>query len=97
MPANRSPVESARPSRESILEDVKRIVAEEVGMAPEQIRESSELEADLGFDSLTQVEVAMEVEDHFDITVPDEIGEQARTVGDIVEGVWKLLGEPRAQ
>ena len=37
------------------------------------------------------VELAMELEEHFAITVPDEMSDQARTVGKITDGVFQLL------
>jgi len=82
-------------SRNRVLCDVKRIVGEEVGIAPEDIEENCDLVSDLGSDSLTLVEIMMEIEEHFGITVPDDLGEKVRTVGDVVEGVWQLLRGPR--
>jgi len=38
----------------------------------------------------------MEVEDHFDINVPDEASERIDTVGQIADGVLELLGQARA-
>ena len=46
---------------------------------------------DLGYDSLDIVEATMEVEEHFNITVPDDQAEPIRTVGSIVDGVMRLL------
>jgi acyl carrier protein len=84
------------PSRDQILADVKRIVAEQAGIAPEAVRESDNLINDLGCDSLDVIEIAMEVEEQFGITVPDDVSDAARTVGDIVDGVLQLLGHPVA-
>jgi len=78
-------------SRERVLEDVKAIAGEQVGIAVEAIRESSDLENDLGFDSLDKVETVMEVEEHFGIDVPDDVADGVRTIGDIVDGVMGLL------
>jgi acyl carrier protein len=77
--------------RDRVLEDVKAIAGEQVGIAVEAIRESSDLENDLGFDSLDKVETVMEVEEHFGIDVPDEVADGVRTIGDIVDGVMRLL------
>lgn len=35
----------------------------------------------------------MEIEEHFDLTVPDDIGQQLRTIGDAVDGVMRLLDQ----
>ncbi len=83
-------------TRETVLEDVTRIVAEQVGTRRERIREEHLLEEDLGCDSLTRVEITMEVEDHFDISISDEQADQVRRVGDIVDGVLTLLAGDEA-
>lgn len=91
MQTERSVSEITMPSRDQVLEDVKAIAGEQVGIAVENIRESSDLENDLGFDSLDRVETLMEVEEHFGIDVPDAVADGARTIRDIVDGVMKLL------
>jgi len=80
------------PSRPQVIEDVKSTVAEHMGIAPGTIRESSNLETDIGCDSLDLVEIMMEVEEHFDIDVPDEISDEVDTIGDVADGVLGLLG-----
>jgi len=92
MSSTRNPVsrDSIR-DRSDVLEEVKQIVAERAGRSAEGIKETDSLEQDLGLDSLDQVEVVMEVEEEFDLNVPDEVANNARRVGDIVEGVMNLL------
>jgi len=53
-------------------------------------RDSSLLD-DLGADSLDNVEMLMEVEDAFDLSIPDEDAEKWKTLGDIVEYVEEQL------
>ena len=84
------------PSRQRVLDEVKRIVAESSGVTPEELREGHTLLRDLPWDSLDEVECAMEIEEHFGISVPDELMEQAKTIGDIVDGVLKILAQPEA-
>lgn len=79
------------PDRDDILKDVIQILAEEAGMSADSIQESDMLIEDLGLDSLGIVEVSMEIEEHFDITIPDGFEERARTVGDVTDGVMQLL------
>lgn len=79
-------------SRNDVLRDVCQIVAEQVGIASDRILEEHRLEEDLDCDSLMLVEITMEVEEHFDISIPDGQAEQAGTVGQIVDGVMRLLG-----
>ncbi len=82
-----------RPSRDQVLADVKQIVAEELGITAEGIEESHKLVADLGCDSLTVIEILMESEEHFGITMPDGLEQRDFTVGDVVDGVLELLGQ----
>jgi acyl carrier protein len=82
----------ALPSRQRVLEDVKQIVAESSSVSVDQIHETSDLLADLACDSLEIVEIVMEVEEHFDVSVPDKLEQEIRTVADIADGVLRLLG-----
>ena len=79
-------------SRDSVLRDVKQIVSEYADLAPEDIQETSNLLNDLGCDSLDIIEITMEIEEQFDISVPDDVGERIRTVGNMADGVLDLLG-----
>jgi acyl carrier protein len=64
-----------------------------MGMPVDRIAEDNALVEDLGCDSLDIVEISMELEEHFDISIPDEFGEQIRTIGDVTDGVLQLLAE----
>jgi acyl carrier protein len=64
-----------------------------MGVRPDQLHEHTRLNADLGCDSLDIVEIAMEVEEHFDISVPDDQSEGAQTLGQIADGVLELLSK----
>ena len=92
MPVNTNLPNKTAPSREQVLEDVKQIVSEFATMPREDIQDSHDLVTDLGYDSLDIVETTMEVEEHFDISVPDELAQEIRTVGDIADGVLRVLG-----
>ena len=91
MPTNLSQSDRALPAREQVLEEVKQLVAEQVSLPIVDIREEQELIADLGYDSLDIVELAMEIEEHFCISVPDSLSTEARTVGQVASGVMELL------
>ena len=78
-------------TRDQVLNEVKQVVAQCQGIEPEKLQENTDLDADLHFDSLERVELAMEIEEQFDVTISDEMEQQIRTVGDIVDGVMKLL------
>jgi acyl carrier protein len=84
------------PSRDCVLEDVKRVLSELLSIPRAEINESQTLLGDLAMDSLEIVECSMEIEEHFEITVPDELMEHAKTVGHVVDGVLMLLAKTPA-
>ena len=83
------------PDRSDLLQDVKQIIAEQMAVQIDQIDENTALIEDLGCDSLDVVEISMEVEEHFDISIPDEAGENTRTIGELADGVLRLLAGSR--
>jgi acyl carrier protein len=68
------------------------IVAEQMGIPQEKVKRESRFKEDLGADSLDTVELVMEFEEEFAITIPDDVAERARTVGQAVDCVATLLG-----
>ena len=81
----------AKYNRDQVLEAVKSIVAEYATVNAESIREEHHLINDFGCDSLDIVEISMEIEEHFDISIPDEVSEREQNVGAIVDGIMQLL------
>ena len=67
------------------FEQVKKIVADKLGVPEEKVTETAAFVNDLGADSLDVVEFVMEVEKEFDITIPDEAAAKLVTVGDAVK------------
>ena len=67
------------------FEQVKKIVADKLGVSEEKVTETAAFVNDLGADSLDVVEFVMEVEKEFDITIPDEAAAKLVTVGDAVK------------
>ena len=61
------------------------IVADKLGVEEENITADSSFINDLGADSLDTVELIMEFEKEFDVTIPDEDAEQISTVGHAIE------------
>ncbi|MBR3577399.1 MAG: acyl carrier protein [Bacteroidales bacterium] len=70
---------------EELIEEVKEIIAEKLSVDKEDITLEKSFTADLGADSLDTVELIMEFEKKFNITIPDEVSETIHTVGDAVE------------
>lgn len=67
-----------------IAERVKNIVVDKLGVEPEKVNESASFVTDLGADSLDTVELIMDFEKEFEITIPDEAAEKIKTVGDAI-------------
>ncbi len=69
----------------SVLERVADIVAEQLGVDKDKISPETSFVNDLGADSLDTVELVMELEEEFDINIPDDAAEKIQTVGQAVE------------
>ncbi len=83
------PAETAMPPESgdtpvSVEERVIEIVSEQMGVAKDQVTRETSFVNDLGADSLDTVELVMEFEEEFDITIPDEEAEKIQTVGQAI-------------
>ena len=76
--------------REEIFETVREILAEVLNR-PVEITPETCFEKDLEVDSLRAMEILAAVEDRFDITVPINVLNEIRTVGDLVKEIEKLM------
>lgn len=74
-------------------EDIKRILAGISGISIDAIQDDHTLTGDLAWDSLDQVECAMEIEEQFDVSVPEDMMDGVHTVRDAIDGVLRLLAE----
>jgi acyl carrier protein len=66
---------------------VKKIIAEQLGVAEDEIKTTSSFIEDLGADSLDIVELVMAMEEEFEVEIPDEEAENIKTVQDAVSYV----------
>ncbi len=64
----------------SIEERVKKIVAEQLGVKEDEVKNEASFVEDLGADSLDTVELVMALEEEFETEIPDEEAEQITTV-----------------
>ncbi len=69
------------PSTAEIETKVKKIVAEQMGVSEGEITRDTSFVNDLNADSLDTVELVMEFEDAFEMSIPDEEAEKIQTVG----------------
>ena len=69
----------------SIEEKVIGIVSEQLNIPKEDIKLNSDFVADLKADSLDLVELVMEFEDEFELSIPDEEAEKIQTVGQAID------------
>ena len=67
-----------------VLEKVKMILADQLEVEEDAITTDTDIQDDLGADSLDVVDLIMSLEDEFEIEVPDEDIESLRTVGALV-------------
>ena len=72
-------------SSEEILEKVKGIIVEQLGVTDTAVTMEASFIDDLGADSLYIVELIMAIEEEFDIEIPDSDAEKVVTVGDVVD------------
>ena len=65
------------------------IVAEQLGVDKEKVSPETSFVNDLGADSLDTVELVMELEEEFDINIPDDAAEKIQTVGQAIGFIEK--------
>ncbi len=67
-----------------IAERVKGIVVDKLGVDANKVTEEATFINDLGADSLDTVELIMDLEKEFNITIPEDKAEEIKTVGDAI-------------
>jgi len=72
---------------------VKSIIAEQLGVKPEEVTPEASFVEDLGADSLDTVELVMALEEEFGIEIPDEDAEKMTTVGDAVKYIEEKIAK----
>lgn len=81
----------------SPIEDkVRAIIAEQLGVKPEEVTPQASFIDDLGADSLDTVELVMALEEEFGIEIPDEDAEKMTTVGDALKYVQEKSATKKA-
>jgi acyl carrier protein len=75
-----------------IEETVKSIIVEKLGVDESDVTTDASFTNDLGADSLDIVELIMEFEKEFDLTIPDDEAEEIATVGDAIDYLEENVG-----
>ena len=79
--------------RAKVKEDVIRIMAETLEISPEGITSDLAFNSDLPFDSLQLYEFVIDVEETYNIRLPDELLDEVKTVDDMIDVVVKLSAQ----
>jgi acyl carrier protein len=77
----------------NIKEKVIEIVSEQMGVDKAEVTPETSFINDLNADSLDTVELVMEFEDEFDMSIPDEEAEKIQTVGAAIDYIAKIMKE----
>ena len=76
-----------------IASRVKKIIVDKLGVEESQVTPEASFTNDLGADSLDTVELIMEFEKEFNISIPDEQAENIGTVGQAIEYLEKTVSK----
>lgn len=76
---------------EEIASKVKAIIVDKLGVDESEVVETASFTNDLGADSLDTVELIMEFEKAFEITIPEEVAEKIATVGDAISYIQETV------
>ncbi|HTB26895.1 MAG TPA: acyl carrier protein [Puia sp.] len=71
----------------SASDQIKLIMHEKLGIDIEKLRDDADFKDDLGVDSLDLIELRLEIEKRFSVNMPEEIAENLKTVGSLIEFV----------
>ena len=84
-------METPEVTNPTIEERVKKIVCDQMGITLDKANRDTSFINDLGADSLDTVELVMEFEDEFEISIPDEDAEKIQTIGAAVDYIESKL------
>jgi acyl carrier protein len=77
----------------TVTERVRKIVAEQLGVKEEELKNDASFVDDLGADSLDTVELVMALEEEFETEIPDEKAEQITTVQGAIDYISSNMKE----
>lgn len=74
-----------------ISEKIKGVIAEQLGVKPEEVTDQAKFVDDLGADSLDTVELVMALEEEYGVEIPDEDAEKLTTVGEAIKYIEEKI------
>jgi acyl carrier protein len=80
-------------AQKEIVSGIAEIIEEVTGIEPSEVTIEKSFVDDLDIDSLSLVEIAVQLEDKYGVKIPDEDMQSLRTVGDAVAYVQKMEAE----
>ncbi|MDE6520829.1 MAG: acyl carrier protein [Ruminococcus sp.] len=72
-----------------VFDKIKEIIIDQLGVEEDAVTLEANIQDDLNADSLDIVDLIQNIEDAYDLSIPDEAAESIKTVGDIVSYVEK--------
>lgn len=81
----------AKTDRDTVETQVKQILADQLDLDMEEIKERALLTDDLGIDSFSSIEIVYDLEDKFGIEIPEKDLADVKTVDDIVTYIISRL------
>ena len=82
----------------SLFGEIRKIVCEQLGVNPREVRPETLIADDLGMNFIDNVELIMALEAKFNIEISDEDADEMKTIGDVVSYIESKLDQaPRAK
>ena len=76
----------------NVAERATKIIADNLGLDESEITPDARFREDLGVDSLDVIDTIMQLEKNFAVSIPDEIAERVKRVGDLFQYIEKKTG-----
>ncbi|SMC48282.1 Phosphopantetheine attachment site [Oscillospiraceae bacterium] len=87
--------EDVMKKKDQIFEDILKLLVAELNVSPTDITADLTIRDDLDFDSLQLYEFVIDLEEAYDIRLPDDLLDNVRTIADVVDLVYDLSIDPK--
>jgi len=74
-----------------MFEEIREIIADQIGIDAGEIKETSSFKEDLGIDSLDLFEIVMQLEEKYDVEIDSNELEDVKTIKDVIEFLNKKI------